>query len=356
MKKVLLFAAIAAIFFGSCAKTSYQFATSDQVDLGKTVLVTPNVASLNVVTNTVTAELSGDKLIGLNLDMAKKTVGALALKQAKADVLVAPRFETIYTDGKLSKIIVIGYPATYKAFRPMRNNEPIFALSVISTEDNTNKAPISKIVNNKLIADLEISKKETLTLSATECSGLNEKKILEIAKQKMLRNTNADELVEPQYELINENGIIKSFTLTAYIATYKNYRSVTKEEYKVASATPRLVFNTVADLKVISGKIKAACGSAEIVNLSVAQMKDKVRIKALKEHKADVILNESFYFSYAADGKTITAVEISGTPANYVNFHEYTTNDVIEDSAEVASEATTATQSPFGFILNLFKK
>ena len=356
MKKLLLFATIVAIFFGSCAKTSYQFATSDQVDLGKTVLVTPTVASLNVATTRVTAELSGNKLVGLNLNMAKESVGALALKQANADVLVAPRFETVYTDGKLSKIIVIGYPATYKAFRTMRSNEPIFALSVISAEDNTNKAPISKIVNNKLVADLEIGKKETLTLSATECSGLNEKKALEVAKQKMLRNTNADELVEPQYEVTNENGTIKSFTLTAYVATYKNYRSATKEEYKTASTKPRLVFNTVADLKAISGKIKSACGSTEIVNLSVAQMKDKVRVKALNENKADVILNESFYFAYAADGKTITAVEISGTPANYVNFHEYTTNDVIEDSATEATEAATATQSPLGFILNLFKK
>ena len=84
MKKVLLFAAIAAIFFGSCAKTSYQFATSDQVDLGKTVLVTPNVASLNVVTNTVTAELSGDKLIGLNLDMAKKNSWCFSPKTSKS--------------------------------------------------------------------------------------------------------------------------------------------------------------------------------------------------------------------------------------------------------------------------------
>ena len=152
MKKLLLFATIVAIFFGSCAKTSYQFATSDQVDLGKTVLITPNVASLNVATTRITAELAGDKLAGLNLNMAKETVGALALKQAKADVLVAPRFETVYTDGKLSKIIVIGYPATYKAFRTMHSNEHIFALSVVSAEDNTNKVSISKIANNKFTA------------------------------------------------------------------------------------------------------------------------------------------------------------------------------------------------------------
>ena len=42
---------------------------------------------------------------------------AVALEKVGADVLVEPRFTYKYTNGKLKKVTVSGYPATYKDFR-----------------------------------------------------------------------------------------------------------------------------------------------------------------------------------------------------------------------------------------------
>lgn len=111
--KLLLFIST-LITLTSCSTTS-RVNTSKTMDIyGAGVIHKPVIVDLDVkdtkVTGTATANMDED---------VKNLAVANALKESKADVLVEPKFEIEAKNGKRTAT-VIGYPATYKNFRPIK--------------------------------------------------------------------------------------------------------------------------------------------------------------------------------------------------------------------------------------------
>jgi hypothetical protein len=59
---------------------------------------------------------------GSSIDAVKQIAVSNALKTVRADVLVEPIFETLL-EGKRITATVAGFPATYKGFRPVKQED-----------------------------------------------------------------------------------------------------------------------------------------------------------------------------------------------------------------------------------------
>lgn len=95
-----------AIIFSACGTANYYAETAETTALGKNVLVQPTLAQLDVTPTRATATLNESELTDLDLNKAKSTVCAKALKAGGADILVAPRYEMEYNaEKKLSKLL-----------------------------------------------------------------------------------------------------------------------------------------------------------------------------------------------------------------------------------------------------------
>jgi len=124
MKKNFIFFALAAscvLFFASCATVKKMETVKTRDVIGSEVVYMPTVATLEVSQTKVT-ELFTIKAKSKIKDADKAFAVAKLLTKHNADVLVEPRFsiEEI-TSGKTTtyNVIVSGYPATYKNFRPL---------------------------------------------------------------------------------------------------------------------------------------------------------------------------------------------------------------------------------------------
>lgn len=354
MKKIFLFTSVLAIILTGCKSASYQAKSAHTENLGKTVLFVPTLAELSVASERVTATLNKDEVAGLSLDKAKQTVAAKALS-GTADILVAPQYETSYFDGDLQNISVVGYAATFKSFRPMKVTDAPF----VKTEDVNQNTVITKPgCNTQTIADLKVADKVTLTLSDTELQGLSENKALALAKSKILRQQNADFLLEVQYEVKNLDGELKSFTATAYPAYYTNYRTATKAEVKALNPTSKaqVYYNLVAEVKALGDKLQKTYPASTFKTVKAAELKELARIQLIKDNNADILLNDQYYFDYDAEGKIITAVTVCGTPAVYANFHSLNAEEVIDRKTLENADGATSQVSFLQMILNLFKK
>jgi len=117
MKKLLLFSTLIALLTScSVMKTS----TSKTLDIyGAGVVQNPVLVDLEVSEKKVTGSSEG---YSSNLETIKQDAIAEALKSSNADVLVEPKFETETSGGK-TKATVTGFPATYKNFRPLKEED-----------------------------------------------------------------------------------------------------------------------------------------------------------------------------------------------------------------------------------------
>lgn len=130
--KIMLFIAVALVLFGSCSTTKTYDAKTLSTNgklYQKGTIVDLDVSNQKIYyeKNNITKDERslGEKKL-------KEAIVALALKEAKADVLIEPRF-TMTKDGfaKFAKIIAIsvdGYPATYKDFRPVQASDTTFLI------------------------------------------------------------------------------------------------------------------------------------------------------------------------------------------------------------------------------------
>lgn len=362
MKKQLIGGTLiaCAVILSACGTANYYAETAETTALGRKVLVQPTLAQLDVTPTRATATLNEAELTDLSLDKAKSTVCAKALKAAGADVMVAPRYEMEYNaEKKLSKLTVFGYPAKYASFRPATANDMMNAVAVSKEKDKSddNKA-VSKVSNTQVVAVADIAAKTSLTLKGEELAGLNEDKALKKAEEQMLLKTNADFLVAESYSVKVQNNVVEQFTLTAFPGTYKNYRKMTADDIIFRmNEKPQIVYSTVGDLKALGGKTSVKCNAEELQGLSRSQMEVKVRNKALNQLNADVMLNEYFQYTYAADGKTVATITILGTPAVYSNFHA-TQGEILDPTSTTNAdgEAAEGSGSIWDIFKNLFKK
>lgn len=110
--KVMIFLFI-ALSFSSCSILKTY--TAKAVDIyGEGVIQKPVVVDLDVKETKVTGSVTANA--GTPVSSMKVNAVADAIKNANADVLVEPRFETVTTNGKTT-VTVLGFPASYKNFR-----------------------------------------------------------------------------------------------------------------------------------------------------------------------------------------------------------------------------------------------
>lgn len=295
--------------------------TSSRVDLAQTVRIIPSLASLEVSPTHATATLQTIELESLDVETAKQTVVAKALATANGDVMLAPRFVIERTaDGKMSSISVTGYAAAIDSFRPMTEADVIFDDSLLVKQE-VKRDMVA--FNTMTVADIEYGTKTTVSLDPAELTGKDEASALKLAKEKLLRQEKMDVLFGEQYAISTNNGIITSFTLTAFPGKYANYRKTTIRELLALKPVSQPVVNyqtIVADITPVAPRTQLKFGTGNAV-LKEADLKETARAAALQKYNADFLLNETFYFDYL--DKIITHVTICGTPAVYSNFRPY---------------------------------
>ena len=361
-KNLIICVAIAtvALMLTACGGSSHiQKATSERLDLAKTVRFIPSLASLEVRPTRVTATAYANELEGLKDEEMKQAIVAKALATANGDVMVAPQFTTAKgADGKMTSMTVVGYSATIKSFRPMTEEDVVFDETLL--DKVSQPTPDRKVVNTMTVADVEFAPKKSLALTPVELVGKNEAQALKLAKEKMLRQEKVDVLFHENYNIVIDNGAISSFTLTAFPAKYVNYRKPTKRQQLALkpTATPTVTYLAVAaDIKTVAPRCQLKFGTGN-AQAKESELKETARAAALKKYNADFLLNETFYFDY--QDKVITHVTICGTPAVYANFRPLVEGEVVDVKlAPFAGDGAPkeeATGGLFGGLFDLFKK
>ena len=139
MKKLRLIVIAISVLLTSCSvlKTS-SIKTFDIHDTG--VVQTPVLVDLDVNEAKVTGTAEGDKD---DLKQIKEDAILDALESSGADVLVEPRFKTVTHRGK-TVVTVTGYPAVYKNFRPLTNDEILLYENGILQEAEGGKVVIHR--------------------------------------------------------------------------------------------------------------------------------------------------------------------------------------------------------------------
>lgn len=363
MRKHLIFgvaiAAVALVFTACGGSSRMSKATSERVELAKSVRCLPTFATLDVQSTRVSATAYASELESLNAEEQRQAVVAKALATVNGDVLLAPIFNIAKgEDKKMTSITVSGYPASIKSFRPMKASDMPVAAGAEFKQEGAN----SRIALNTLtVAEMEYSAKKSISLTLEELAGKNEASALKFAREKMLRQEKMDVLFHEQYSINVENGIVTAFTLTAFPGKYASYRKATQNEMLALhpSSKPAVFYQTIAaDIQTVAPRcqLKFGTGGAEATQ---AELKETARAAALKKYNAEFLLNETFYFDY--QDKVITHVTICGTPAVYANFHALQPNEVADTklvpfTGDVQDAEEEQPKGLLDSILGIFKK
>ena len=120
MRKIIKLIVISALMT-SCIIKKTETATTKTLDInGAAVIQKPTIVDLDVNG----AKVSGRAVakFGENIEDVKLLLVAEVLRKSNADVLVEPRyaFETVNNETTIS---VSGFPATYKNFRPLKEED-----------------------------------------------------------------------------------------------------------------------------------------------------------------------------------------------------------------------------------------
>ena len=120
---------------------------------GAGVIHKPVLVDLDVKENKITgtSTQSGNK----SIEIIKQDAVANALKNANADVLVEPKFETETHQGKVTATVT-GFPATYKNFRQIKSEDIPLLQVGIAQKANVYEPPTTKKNNGGAIAAILI--------------------------------------------------------------------------------------------------------------------------------------------------------------------------------------------------------
>jgi len=119
MKHINLIFTLSFLFLASCT-TQHAITTKTTDIYGSGVIQKPVLVDMDVKEEKVSATINarGKKVS----DDLKNQVLAEAIKKSNADVLVEPRFETDIKGRKMT-VTVTGFPATYKNFHTIKQDE-----------------------------------------------------------------------------------------------------------------------------------------------------------------------------------------------------------------------------------------
>ena len=119
MKHIHLVIALSILFLASCT-TQHAITTKTTDIYGVGVIQKPVLADMEVKEEKTSATINA-RGKRINDDLKNKAV-AEAVKKSNADVLVEPRFETDIKGRKMT-VTVTGFPATYKNFHTIKQDE-----------------------------------------------------------------------------------------------------------------------------------------------------------------------------------------------------------------------------------------
>ncbi len=118
-RRLLIFFS-ATLLLMSCSSVA-KFSSAKTIDITPRIVQKPTVADIQVDEKKVSGTHSG-KVTTISLENIKNEAVATALKTVNADILVEPRFETT-VNGSLTTVMVSGFPATFKNFRTMKDDD-----------------------------------------------------------------------------------------------------------------------------------------------------------------------------------------------------------------------------------------
>ena len=119
MKNIQLLLALSILFLASCT-TQHAITTKTADIYGAGVIQKPVLADMEVKEEKTSATINA-RGKRINDDLKNQAV-AEAVKKSNADVLVEPRFESTIQGRKIT-LTVTGYPATYKNFHTIKQDE-----------------------------------------------------------------------------------------------------------------------------------------------------------------------------------------------------------------------------------------
>jgi hypothetical protein len=128
MKKLYYYSIIifSLFSFSSCIIHSSRksYSTETQQVIAPEIHTNNVIADLEVKEQKVTGTANGLSIKGNTVESTKEEAVFLALKSANdADILVQPKYEiTVSSDGAIV-VVVTGYPAKYKNFRPLQKSD-----------------------------------------------------------------------------------------------------------------------------------------------------------------------------------------------------------------------------------------
>ena len=126
-KVIILFCATLSLM--SCSSVA-KFSTAKTIDITPTIVQKPTVADMQVNEKKVMGTYTG-KLKTTTLETIKSEAVASALKSVNADILVEPRFDTTI-NGSQTTVTVSGFPATFKNFRAMKEEDiPLMKIGTV---------------------------------------------------------------------------------------------------------------------------------------------------------------------------------------------------------------------------------
>ena len=137
-----LLCVVLLVGLASCTTTT-KVQTSKSMDIyGAGVIQHPVIGELEVRATKISASLTESSTI--HMETLMSMVIADAIKTAEADVLVEPTFTT-ETTGMRTTITVTGFPATYKSFRLMRQEDvPLLEAGVLRKAKTTEPIAVKK--------------------------------------------------------------------------------------------------------------------------------------------------------------------------------------------------------------------
>jgi len=155
LSSLKLLAVLFIIFsFTSCSVLKTK--TAKVIDINSSgVFQRPVIVDLEIKETKVTGTFTGNE--GTQISIIKINAIADALKNANADVLIEPVFETVIANGKKT-VTVSGFPASYKNFRSMTVSDTVFLKMDVYKKVDTFESSVNN-GNKKSNANIYIIKK-----------------------------------------------------------------------------------------------------------------------------------------------------------------------------------------------------
>jgi len=114
--------ACSCFVMASCSVSKSKSSTIKTIDIDLTGIVQkPVIVDLDVKENKVSG-VATENTEAVNINIVKQEAIADAVKKANADILVEPMFTTETVGSKIT-VTVTGFPANYKNFRPIKQED-----------------------------------------------------------------------------------------------------------------------------------------------------------------------------------------------------------------------------------------